>query len=593
MSNIERFVILSVALIIGVVGCSKMPSTTTEGPTPSLNEIPLQEAGTGIELRMDLSEYADNTEEQILTWEILSGPGSIDSGTYVSTFYEVGSVEITVRATNESGNTADADFVVVALHGHMAIVQNGNGLEVLDAGSGIVYPIDIGGNLPLVYREILPDGSLIYEKMGGSGIDLFHYDHTESRQIGDTAGLNTVYDNHTPDGRIFFEQGSAAETSLNLWDPETDETTRVAWRPAMHNRNAFFAPPDIVYFEYGNNGQADVHFWQIGVGESATAYSSGHSEEIKTVLPDGGVIFATKGLLDEDELLYYRKGRGLFTVGGDLPASVQDQDINYVTISSQGLVVFESGGASKDLWIWNPLGLTTNAIAATSADERFSTISSDDLITYSTTPVAGNSDLKIYNYSTSTSTDIGVNNGSEVFELLLSDSDVIYAVETTAGRSLHRFDVASNTNEIIADFASENYTAVAALSNDRLIYTRDGASTALFTWNPATGTSVQAGGSNASYAGQGPHGGFLMYIAAFGQTDLALWDGTNGQVTTITQTPQDETLEAVFDNGAVIYSVVVPPKTSTDLFQWQDSMTTRLTNGNASYSVVSVLRGNY
>lgn len=591
MSNIERFVVLSVALMIGIVGCSKLPARF--GPGPTVSAIPLQEASTGVELRVNLSDFVENPDEQTLSWQVLSGPGSIEGDTYVGLFDQIGSVDVSVRVANRNGNSSDADFKVVALHGYMAVVQNGHGLEVLDGGTGTVSSIEVGGNLPLVFRDVMPDGSLIYERMGGSGIDLFHYDHKEVRRIGQGLGLNTVYDNHTPSGQIFFEEGTASETGLYLWNPDGESTTRIARRPSMHNRNAFFSPPDVVYFEFGNNGQSDIYFWRIGIGDPATAYSSDHSEEIKAVLPDGGVVFSTKGLGGEDELLYYRMGQGVFTVGGDLPTSVQDQDMTYVTLSSQGLVVFETGTTSRDLWVWNAPGLTTSAVAATSADERFEAMTSDDLIVYSVTTAPGNNDLKIYNYSVGASTDIGASAANEVFEHTLSDSDVIYAVETATNRSLYRFDVATNTVDAIAESVGESYATVAVLTNDRLVYSRTGAPSSILTWNPATGTSVLAGGADSTFAGQGPNGGFVMHVVAFGQTDLALWDGTSGQVVTIAQSPQEEHFEAAFGNGAVIYSVVVPPKTTTDLFQWRDGAATRMTDGSASHSVVRVLRGDF
>lgn len=592
MSNIERFVVLSVVLMIGIIGCGKLPGPSRPGPT--IGQIPAQEVSTGVELRLDLSSFVDNPNEEALSWQVLSGPGSIEGeDTYVGLFNQIGSVDVSVRVVNQDGKSADADFKVVALHAYLAIVQNGHGLEVLDGGSGTISPIDVGGNLPLVYREIMPDGSLIYERMGGSGIDLFHYDYNESRRIGQGLGLNTVYDNHTPSGQVFFEEGTASETGLYLWNPDGESTTRVAWRPSMHNRNAFFSPPDVVYFEFGNNGQADINFWRIGIGESATAFSSDHFEEIKAVLPDGGVVFSTKGLGGEDELLYYRMGHGVFTVGGDLPPSVQDQDMTYVTLSSQGLVVFETGTTSRDLWVWNAPGLTTRPVAATSADERYEAMTSDDLIVYSVTTAPGNNDLKLYNYSVGASIDIGASAANEVFELTLSDSDVIYAVETATDRSLYRFDVATGTVDAIAESVGESHATVAVLTNDRLVYTRDGVSSGVLTWNPATGTSVLVGGPDATFAGQGPNGGFLMHVVAFGQTDLALWDGASGQVVTIAQTPQDEHFEAAFANGAVIYSVVVSPKTTTDLFQWRDGTTTRMTDGSASHSVVRVLLGGF
>ena len=589
MSNIERFVLLSVAVIIGIVGCSRLPSPARPGP--AVDAIPAQQASTGEQLQVDLADYVDNPSEQALSWAVTDGPGSIEDGLYTGVFNEVGAGHVGFRVSDNEGNSAEGEFMVAALYGYMAIVQSGNGLEVLDGGSAAILPMQPGSSVPLIYRELLPDGSLLYERMGGSSVDLFRYDHNEIVQIGESNGLNTVNDNHTPDGKIFFEQGTSSETGLYMWDPNGATTTLVASRPGMHNRNAFVHPPHVAYFEYGNNGQADLHYWEIGNNHTATAYSSPYSESIEAILPDGGIVFSTKGAGGEDELRYLRMGHGVFHVGGDLPPVVQEQDMKFVTTTSQGLVVFETGTASRDLWMWNAGGLTTNAVAATGADERFVAITEDDLVVYSIVKAPGDHDLKLYNYSANASTDVAVGPEDEVFELALSDSDVVFAVESVNGRSLHRFDAATNVVDTIAESAGDSYAVVAALTTDRLVYTGSGVAGGLFTWDPVSGAADLVGGPNAMYAGQAPDGGFVMHIMQSGQADLALWSSATGQVSTIAQTQQDEHFEAAFANGAVIFSAVVPPKTTSDLFQWQAGVTTRLTDGSSSHSVVRVLRG--
>ena len=591
MSNITRLVILAVALTIGIVGCSKLPGTS--GPGPAIAEIPMQEAATGVELQVPLSDFVSNPGDQTLSWEVLNGPGQIDNGRYAGTFNDIGTTDVTFRVTNGDGRFADADFTVAALYGFMGIIKNGHGIELLDAGEGTLETVQIGGNMPLEFREMLPNGSLVYERMSGSGVDLFVYDYDQIRQVGQGTGLNTVYDSHTPDGKIFFEEGNPGETGLYMWDPETDNTSLVAFRNGMHTRNAFFAPPNIVYFEYGNNGQADLNYWEIGAGNSVSAFSSDYPEEIKAVLPDGGVVFSTTGVSGQPELRYFRVNHGVYTVGGDLPPSVQGQQATFLTTSSQGLVYFETGTTSRDVWAWTASGLTSTSVGSSSADERFLAITEDDLVIYSVETSPGNRDIKLFNYAAGSSTDVAVSSEDEVFEAALSDSDIIFAIETATGRSLHRFDVASSSAEIIDDSAAESCTVDAVLSNDRVVYTRTGLAGGLLTWNPTTRVSQIVGGPGTTYAGEGPDGGFLMNVVAFNQTDLAFWNGVSGQVISIAQTPQSEHFEGAFSNGVIIYSMAVPPKTTTDLFEWRAGQTTRMTDGAASHSIVRILRGDF
>lgn len=591
MAYIARSIILlaHILLVTGITGCGKLPRP--KEPAPTVGQIPIQQASTGVQLQVDLAPYVTNNSGQGLTWQLLSGGGAMQGSTYVGVFNQIGSFEISFRVANQDGNSTDSDFKIVTLAGHLAVVQNGNDLEMLDGSSGILYPVAVGGAVPLVFRKLLPDGSFVYERMGGSGIDLFTYDHNASRQIGRSSGLNTRYDSHTPSGQVFFEEGTASETGLYMWDPQGETTTTVAWRPSMHNRNAFFAPPDLIYFEFGNNGQSDVNHWRIGAGGSATAYSSTTSEEIKAVVPDGGVVFSSKGLGGEDDLLYYQMGRGLFTVGGDLPSSVQAQDMTYVTHSSQSLVVFETGTTSRDLWVWSPSGLSSRAAATTAADERFLALTHDDLIVYSVATAPGNDDLKLFNYSTGASLSVAASLDNEVFESALSDSDVIFAVESATGRDLYRFDAATGNVDTIAAVVGESHSAVAVLGNDSLVYSRAGALGGTLTWNPITGASALVGDSSSSFAGEGANGDFLIHLVVSGQTDLALWDADQGQVVSVAQAAQDEVFEAAFGNGVVIYSRVVPPKATADLYHWVNGTATRITNGAATHSVIEVVRG--
>ena len=577
------------SLVIAMTGCGKLPQPMEAAPT--VQQIPAQEASTGVQLRVDLARFVTNNSSQPLNWQLLSGNGSMDGSTYVGTYSQMGSYEVSFRVANQDGNSTDSEFKVVSLAEYMAVVQKGNDLQVLDAGGGTMHSLAVGGALPLAFRELLPDGTLVYERMGGSSIDLFAYDHNTSRRIGGAPGLDTIYDNHTPSGQIFFEEGTASETGLYMWDPKTEAITTVAWRSAMHNRNAFFSPPDLVYFEFGNNGQADVNYWRIGAGGSATAFSSTTSEEIKTVLPEGGVVFASKGVGGEDDLLYYRMGRGLFTVGGDLPPQTQAEDMTYVGHTSESLVIFETGSASRDLWIWSPPGLSTRAAAATAADERYRGLTADDLVVFSVTVAPGNDDLKLFNYSSGASLDVAGSSDNEVFELSLSDSDVIFAVERGTGRELQRFDAATSNVEVIAAAAGEDHYAVAALPNDQVVYSRAGSTGGLMAWSPSTGSSVMVSGPQSTFAGASANGDFVIEVTASGQTDLALWDSSAAQLVDIAQGPADERFEAAFGNGTVIYSVAVPPKISTDLYRWRNGVTKRLTNAGTSHTVVRVLRG--
>ena len=86
-------------------------------------------------------------------------------------------------------------------------------------------------------------------------------------------------------------------------------------------------------------------------------------------------------------------------------------------------------------------------------------------------------------------------------------------------------------------------------------------------------------------------GDFAISVAANDQTDLALWDGSEQQLTIVAETPHDEQFEAAFSNGVILYSAVIAPRTTSDLFRWRDGDTTQISSDDVDHAVVEVLSG--
>lgn len=585
----RNFVLWSpILVIVGLVGC---PAFKQDEPAPNVALVPSQEASTGVETRFDLAPFVSGVSLENLTWDVVSGEGSIEGTEYVNTFTVMGSYKVAFRVSNGSDNSTDSEFTVVVQSEFMAVVQRGNDLDLLDGATGALYPIASGGPSPLAFRQRLPNGWLVFERMGGSSVDLFVHNLNEAYQLGGAPGLNTVYDNHALDGRVFFEEGSASETGLYMWNPDSGSKTTIAWRAGMHNRNAFINSAGVVYFEFGNNGQSDIYLWRPEEPWGATVFSSDYHETIRTMMPDGGIVFSTKGLVGEDELFYFRRGHGPFTICGDLPGPIQNHDMRYVTHTSQSLVVVESEGGSKDLWMWSPLGLNSKAIANSSADECFESLTPGEQVVYRTETAPGNNDLRVYHYTTDSTRDIGTSLDNEVFEAVLPNSDVVFAVESSLGRELYRFDVVSGQTELIAGGVGESYSLAAVLGNGQVVYHQGGVAGGTMLWNPSNGKSAVVAGPGSQFGGDCGDGDFVVSVPVNGQMDLSYWDQSQGKLIVVAQTAQDEKFQAAFYGGVVIYSAVVAPKTSADLFRWSAGTVTRISNGGVDYSVVAVVRG--
>ena len=119
----------------------------------------------------------------------------------------------------------------------------------------------------------------------------------------------------------------------------------------MHNRNPVVSDSEVVYFEYGNNGQPDL------LGTTGP----GPHDRLQQRLPGGDQDRPQEASSSrrttrylEDDLFYYRKHNGSYTVGGDLEASVRAR--HDLSATPGGMVVFGTTAflEDEDLYLWSP-----------------------------------------------------------------------------------------------------------------------------------------------------------------------------------------------------------------------------------------------
>lgn len=596
--NLIPTLAISSVLIFGLAGsgCSLKGLDGPDAPQPEGASIPSQVATTYDEWQFDLSPYVQEQYGSEPTWTVISGGGTIDGTQYVRTFNTTGSYPVRVRAEYTSGQTADSTFDVLVQSGVLAVVQSGNDLFIYDGDAGGLTEMASGGSSPLNYRAQLPNGWFVYERLGGSSTDLFVYDMVSSFEVGPSLSLDTAYAGHSASSVLLYEQGSAFETGLYAWHPNGPWSENVAWRAGMHNRNPVVSDSEVVYFEYGNNGQPDLYFWNYGDQNPTTAFSSDYPEEIKTAVPGGGVVFSTNNPFTlEDDLFYYRMHNGSYTVGGDLEASVQALDMTYQGQLSGGMVVFSTTAflGNQDLYLWSPFGLNTASIATGPSVERFVGITPDDRVLYSVGTAPGNEDLRLYHHTTQATSVVASSSDNELFEAFLPNSDVIFAVESASGRQLKRFNVISSSVDVIADAPGEDFELADVLSNGTVVYTQTGSSPGLHVWDPVEGASTFVAGAGSAFMGDAGNGNFVLSQDSGVQTDLVMWDSSTSQLVAITQTDEEEQFECVFTNGTVLFSRVVAPSVTSDLFKWNDAdgEEVRLTTGTVNHSVVTVIHG--
>jgi len=596
--HIQRLFPILATLFLLTLGLAWSGCSPEGSPAPKhapLN-IPSQTAFTQVPWHLDLSPFGPEDLGSPHSWSVVSGQGKVQGTEYVNTFNSMGSYPIQVRAHFEGGGQADAAFLVFAQAGELAVVQRGNDLDLLDGSTGALVPLASGGASPLSYKTQLPNGWFIYERMGGSSVDLFAHNMSDAFEIGPSAGLDTVYATHSLGSVVLYEQGSASETGLYAWHPKGPWWETVGWRAGMHNRNPMISDSNVVYFEYGNNGQPDLCFWNYGDQDPTTAFSSDYPEVIQAMLPDGGVVFSTNDPVTmEADLYHYRMHNGSYTVGGDLSESVQALDMTYQDQLSGGLVIFSTSDSHGDdnLWLWSPYGLNSAAIATSSSMEVLQGISPDDRVLYSIGMAPDNDDLSLYHHTTQTTDVVASSPDNEMFEAFLPNSDVIFTVEADTGRQLKHFNVTTGLVDVIASAPGQDFWLADVLSTGMVVYSKTGSSPGLYVWDSNSRTTTLVAAGDFAFEGEAGGGDFVASLDSGSQTDLALWDAASGELVMITETDEDEQFQCAFHGGAVIYSRVTSPSPTADLYTWHkdNGFEVRITTGTVDYSVVTVVNG--
>ncbi len=559
--------------------------------TPGVTEIPPLSSSTGMPGKIDLSQYVTDTNTESLTYEILSGGGAMTGSVYEQVFSGMGSHTIRFRVTNAHGKSAEASFSFEVRADDIAIIQSGNGLDILDLKTQMVHSIATNGAEPNIYRDRLPNGHLVYERQGSSGHALFVHDpqSQEAVQLGGQSGVDNRYENHTSDNRVLFTDGTAIETGLYIRNLVTQENKTIALSPGAHHRNAFVTSEDNVYFERDNGADSDIYFYQLGQSWPSAIYTSSQDETILAVLPDNSVIFSTAGTKGETDIKHARPGEDSFTIGGDLAASVQDEDMAYLGHDDSGLVIFQSQSASKDLHFWNPLTRLSETIATSSADEMFEALTGDGRVVYRVETSPTNHDLKIYNRSTVTTSDVAITSNNEIYQECLGAAGVVYLTETATGRDIYHYNITTNTSTVIAATGNDDYALAKALGNGKVVYTQSGATGGLYLYDPANPSPVVVAPAGRSFAGEVGTSDFAYHVQISAQTDLILWDDSEQKSVTISDASGNETFRIALDDGRTLFTRIVSGKTTADLFAWNaDTLeVVRITDAPASVSVIA------
>ncbi len=580
------------ALVL-LAACS---GSTSDNAAPNFGSIPQQRIAGGLEFTIDLESYVQDREDAdtALTYSVVSGGGAVTFGTpsgdvtpilYTNRFDTIGSYPVIVRATDVGGKSTDANFDVEVTSGRLAAVQQGNtGLVLLDVDTDAMVQIVSGGNQP-TYVGGTPAGCAIYQVGSGATRQLWLYDLVtrSSRRLGaDKTWVN--YAGQTSTGRIVYTTGPGTDSDLWIYNPTTTFTTEISAQEGEIDGSPMVTANDLIFYQRGTNGQSDVYYFDPSLGTSTAIASSASNEVLRAELVNGAVTFSRIGSSGETDLYYVSLATGVLEVGGDLGATEQAQSKTYVGATSDDKIVFELAAVSGvDLYVWNPSTGTTRTIATNAENDRFEGITSADGIVYRHELTDPNHDLYLYTWASNVSVTVSATAENENYLASLSNGDIVFELTFSADSSLdlHVYSVVGQISAALVDAGSDNYTFLAVLSDDTIVYRHDAATPVLYAHASSSATGVVVATGNDPQLRQETSGGDFVFETTSGsQSDVFLWDASAASVVTIANAAGDESFMAFTAASTVLFTRVTTGNTNADLFVWNGTSATQLTTAD-------------
>jgi hypothetical protein len=301
-------------------------------------------------------------------------------------------------------------------------------------------------------------------------------------------------------------------------------------------------------------------------------------------MPNGGVVFSRIGGGGEHDLFSYRSSSGLVEIGSDVTAIASaDKTCNVVGTGNQ--VVFSAvSGPVSEIYSWNAgTGQTAALSAAISAGafDVFAALGTGNEVVWNR--VVGVNEADAYFYDLDSAVSGTVRNGSDISEILgvSSDGSTCYAFVRPSGTPSSAVAVSLVATPASTTWAAGSAvaTTLGVLANGDVVAQRtSGAGLALFdvstgTWGaPITGTGL-------AFAGQGlAADDFVYLLSASSQTDLSMWDASVGNSVVISDTAGNDAWQATTLDGTVLFTRVVAGNSNADLFVWDGTTATRLTD---------------
>lgn len=589
--------ILLGATALAVVACS---GSTSRNAAPRLAEVPQQQVQGGQTFTLDLGDYVTDREGASLTYSVTSGGGSFTGSSYSNQFDTMG-VYTVDYSVSDGAKTTNGSFEVEVTSANLVVVgEDTSGLLLLDSATNALVRVAGAAASPTLETG-LADGRLVY-RLNSATTQLWVFDPITrtNTQLGANAGGSASYEAKTSDGKVLFLAGASNQKHLYLYNPISGLQRDIA-QDLLDSATVLVNTGDLVFYEANVNGQADIYAYDIAQDETFAVGTAVTAEHLLATLPNGGVVFSRVGGGGESDLFCYRVATGLVEIGSDV-SSIATADKTYDGQGTASQVVFTatSGGAS-DVYFWNPTnGQTTSISAAFTAGnvDAVVAIGAGNEVVIARTVSGSETDAYFYDLDTGDNDTVRDNSDQSNVLGVSSDGTTAWAFVQPSGTTSSLLAV-----PLVASPSAVTWTAGGAvagtihtLANGDVVALRaDGTALNIFDVSAGAWLGSAITGTGLAFGGDGLDDGDCVYaVSVASQTDLMMWDASGTTSVTVSDEATDETFQARTADGTILFTRPVGSHTNDDLFVWNGTTATQLTDEDAAslrhdYSVL----GNY
>lgn len=569
--------------LVGLLFAACSGGANSSNASPRLTEVPLQST-TGGMFTLDVGDFVSDREGAALTYVVTSGGGAFTGSSYSNTFDTMGEYTVDFTVTDGAKTTAGSFRVRVTAANLAAVREDQSGLLLLDTRTNAFVRVTGATATPSLAAG-LTDGRLVYQLAASSGQQLWVFDPLLRRavQLGTSQPLPTTYVAKTASNRVVFTTGSGANKRLFVYNPATGLTRDIA-QGVLSTLTVLVNADDVIFYEVGVNGQADVYSYDPSEDEIVAVGTAETDEQLQGVLPNGGVVFSRVGTGGESDLFYYRASTGLVEIGSDVPSIASANKFWNAAGTSSQVVFTAQAGAVSDIYFWNPAnGQTTSISAAFTAGsfDLFSSIGAGNEVVLQR--VVSGSEVDAFFYDLDSGVSATVRNGSDISAVVAVSGDGTTAWAFVLPSSAPTTLLATS---LVGTPVTQTWTAGGAVSStvqrlangDAVAVRNDG--TALNVFDVSVGTwGTDINGTGLAFAGDGLDAGDFVYSSSTGgQTDLSMWDASGNTSVVVSNTAGDDAYQLLTADGTILFTRVTSGNTNTDLFVWNGTAETQLTD---------------